>query len=917
MLQSKELIEYFERLSLPATGRQTILGIRDADPSRATESTTVSASSRYPSKKMRVTLQAESRTVELMALIYWDHDCETLEIYDQPPNVKLRFEDAKGVVGSHRATTDYFLLQNSFAGWVECKTEQELEKHVAEGGKKYLRDATGRWRCPAGEEYAAALGLGFRVWTPAEVPELFMVNLLYLKDFWPDGTPPAADALRLELVSRLATEKRMRLKDLLDGYGTDAKRVADIYRLITHNIIYFDMNRHRIAKPEMAQVFSDQATADAWFALQEPTGHRVYDTGFSGPVTFAPGETILLDETECKVLAVGNDKVTLKAADNTTRTLDLKVALEQAKLGLIKLVCDGLNEASRRVDDVMQRASNQDFDDALRRAKWLEYEDAIARGDQSAVKPLGKPPSLRTLKFWRAQAKAALLQHNNEFAGLLTYRCKRGNRVPRIDIQTLSLMRERLSLWKNDPDNHSLKYHWGKLLIACEEKGLVAPSYKTFTQARKLHDGYTVKKNHHGEKAAYDLKPYLTIDRYTPRHGERPWEVGHIDHTTFDVQIRTDARGGKTRKAYLTVLLDAHTRYVLAWVLSLIPPGYISCMNVVRECVRRHNRVPDRIVSDGGAEFHSAYYETLLGRLKVAKTNRQKGQPRAGCLIERWFGVANTEFAHLLKGSNTPLQNPRQLSKTHDPRLHTEWDLVSLNDALSKYIENTYHNKPHDMLGASPKQAFEDGNLRAGSRDVRYIPFDQSFYLLTLPSTRKGTARVIRGHGIKLNHIYYTGPSLRQASMAGKDLEVRYDPLDVSLAYVYADGRWCRLDSEYAAEFKHHSVKEVQILSEEILRRAKDSGERQKINARLLAEALLSPDKESASYRQRMADEESRQGLEAAVAASAPWYQRIVDPDPPQAGAGKLPKQRKTKPRKDPMADMLKGVKFGQLEVWS
>jgi putative transposase len=909
MLEPNALKEYLERLNIPVEGQRAVLGIREAPPSRLTESTTVSASSRYPSKKMRVTLQAESRTVELMALMYWDHDEKTLEIYDQPPSIKPRYPDANGILRANRTTPDYFLLQEDFAGWVECKTEQELKKHAADGRAKYLRDANGAWRCPAGEEYAATLGLGFKVWTPAAVPELFMVNLQFLADYWPDGTPVASDALQLELVSRLAVEKKIRLKEMLDECGTDARRIGEIYRLITHNIIYVDLNRHRVSRPDMTQVFLDKVTAEAWFELTKTA--EVKDaaaTGFSGPVTFASGETLMIEGEELTVVTVGYDKVTLRGAANTTRTLDLAVAQQQAKLGLIKLVCDGLNEASRLVDEITQRASTQDLDDARQRLKWLEYVDALNRGDASAVRPTGNHPKPRTLQLWRAQAKEALKLHNNEFAGLVTYRCERGNRTPRIDGRTVQLMREQLDTWAHDQDNHSLKYYWGKLLTACEAESLLAPSYKTFTQARKSFDPHEVKKKQKGEKAAYDLKPYLSIDRFTPRHGERPWEVGHIDHTTFDVQLKTNAPGSKTRKAFLTVLLDAHTRYVLAWVLSYISPGYISCMNVIRECVRRHNRVPDRIVSDGGAEFYSVYYETLLARLKCTKTNRQKGQPRAGSLIERWFGVTNKAFAHLLKGGNEPLRDPRDMSKTHDPRLRTEWDLMSLSEALSSYIESKYHEKPLEKLDASPKDAFEQGNLSAGSRDVRFVAFDQSFHLLTLPSTRKGTAKVVRGHGIKVNGIYYSSDTIRQARMAGKDLEVRYDPMDVSVAFVYVDGRWCELRSEYTAEFKHHSLKEIEILSQEIMARFKDSSERQTISARLLAETLLKPDTESASYRQRIQDEESRQALEAAGSSGVSWFQRKVDPSAPSAGKAPKSKRGPVKPRKDAMRDMLKDL---------
>ncbi len=191
---------------------------------------------------------------------------------------------------------------------------------------------------------------------------------------------------------------------------------------------------------------------------------------------------------------------------------------------------------------------------------------------------------------------------------------------------------------------------------------------------------------------------------------------------------------------------------------------------------------------------------------------------------------------------------------------------------------------------------------------VRFVAFDQSFHLLTLPSTRKGTAKVVRGHGIKVNGIYYSGDTIRQAKMAGKDLDVRYDPMDVSVAYVYADGRWCELQSEYAAEFKHHSLKEIEILSQEIYARFKDSGDRQKINARLLAETLLKPDTESASYRQRIQDQESRQALEGAVAFEIPSFQRAVNPSIRSSAPAQMSKRGPVKPRKDVMRDMLKDL---------
>src|ERR1035438_1026280 len=43
---------------------------------------------------------------------------------------------------------------------------------------------------------------------------------------------------------------------------------------------------------------------------------------------------------------------------------------------------------------------------------------------------------------------------------------------------------------------------------------------------------------------------------------------------------------------------------------------------------------------------------------------------------------------------------------------------------------------------------------RTGSRSHRNIPYDRDFIILTLPSTRKGTATITAGRGMKINHVY-------------------------------------------------------------------------------------------------------------------------------------------------------------------
>ena len=79
---------------------------------------------------------------------------------------------------------------------------------------------------------------------------------------------------------------------------------------------------------------------------------------------------------------------------------------------------------------------------------------------------------------------------------------------------------------------------WAVLKRACDEGGVVAPSYATFCKAvgRRPKFDQTLKRQ--GHRAAYVHEPFCwELSMTTPRHGDRPYEIGHIDHTELDVEI--------------------------------------------------------------------------------------------------------------------------------------------------------------------------------------------------------------------------------------------------------------------------------------------------------------------------------------------------------------------------------------------
>src|SRR6266704_2480913 len=117
MLAAHELGRLCERLGLSAEARAVIETIRSTPPSRRVRSAAGNVSVRYPSRKMGVTIQAESHRVELAG--QYEYDPQVLEFYDQPPAIKLKYQTGSGRQAGVWHTPDYFVLRADRVGWEE------------------------------------------------------------------------------------------------------------------------------------------------------------------------------------------------------------------------------------------------------------------------------------------------------------------------------------------------------------------------------------------------------------------------------------------------------------------------------------------------------------------------------------------------------------------------------------------------------------------------------------------------------------------------------------------------------------------------------------------------------------------------------------------------------------------------------
>src|SRR5450432_2308400 len=185
MLNETELLVWFRRLAITERAQAAIRQVRSSDPARRVGGGRRNVTGRYPSKKMGATIQFESHRVELPVIYELEHDADVLEYYDQPPSIKLDYESANGKRLGVLHTADYFVLRNEGAGWIECKTDEELTRLSEQNPNRYrLQD---RWRCPPGEAYATQLGLKYLVRASSEIDWTFQANIQFLEDYLRDG----------------------------------------------------------------------------------------------------------------------------------------------------------------------------------------------------------------------------------------------------------------------------------------------------------------------------------------------------------------------------------------------------------------------------------------------------------------------------------------------------------------------------------------------------------------------------------------------------------------------------------------------------------------------------------------------------------------------------------------------------------
>lgn len=434
----------------------------------------------------------------------------------------------------------------------------------------------------------------------------------FLEDYFADGAVPSSGAVEI-VRSHVATAPGITLDNLLWTVSRCCS-CDDVYWLIARDQLFVDLRAARLSKPSTVVVFSDAAEAVVAHQPRLPSAMPVSAPGFM----MAPGTLVTWDSKPWRIVNVGATVVSLLADGQSLSELPAGVFQELARAG--RIVGPSMTPLPGPNREALERISKASEAELRRANQRYEY---VCRFLHGRFQPEELSVPARTLRRWVSAYRQAERVLGSGFLGLLSNIAQRGNTTSKLPEASKTLMTEFIEKDYETLKQKTKRASWLALRLGCEERGLIPPSYKTFSLAIRRRPGYEQTLKRQGHRAAYEQEPfYWELDLKTPRHGDRPFEIGHIDHTELDVELVCSMTGQNFRRPWLSILTDACSRRFLAFFLTFDAPSYRSCMMVLRQCVFRHGRLPQIVVVDGGREFGSTYFETLLARYECIKKTR-------------------------------------------------------------------------------------------------------------------------------------------------------------------------------------------------------------------------------------------------------------------------------------------------------
>jgi putative transposase len=305
------------------------------------------------------------------------------------------------------------------------------------------------------------------------------------------------------------------------------------------------------------------------------------------------------------------------------------------------------------------------------------------------------------------------------------------------------------------------------------------------------------------------------------RGGGRPLTAGHvmqsviIDHTRLDLFVVDDEREMVLGRPWLTVAVDVRTRAVVAHVLTFVEPSIATVGETLRRMampkrpptdlgrkwpvLRRLRGRPDRIIVDNAVEFRSRMLEAAARGLGFSVRYCPVKKPRYRAIVERAIGTLNKIICAEMPGRALPPADVRRLEYDGEGLAVVIMDEL---EAVTNWGIAEYNISPHaGIQNRAPAEYFQSEAARTGVmnfRDLRRFRIETMDVSDPVQLDAAGiTQWHLRWHDHArvpdlLNDLTQAEPKRKRREDATATVTFRYDPLDISVIFV-----WNRVSQEY------------------------------------------------------------------------------------------------------------------------
>lgn len=378
-------------------------------------------------------------------------------------------------------------------------------------------------------------------------------------------------------------------------------------------------------------------------------------------------------------------------------------------------------------------------------------------------------PHFSTVLRWRKR----FIETGEDFHALTDLSHKKGNRTARFPPPLIEAVLAAIDTKYMRPERGTIQdvLDEATIIVRRENRLLAAAAalpMPTRRLVKRLINEIPAYDRHlarHGRDSANNAFRAVTGFRTT----KAPLERAEIDHTPLDMFVVDDETGMPLGRPYLTTCIDTHSRCVLGIAIGFEPPSYLTVSQCIRHTVMPKDDIrtqfpsvrntwaahgiPDEILVDNGAEFHS---ESLEAACLEMGTELHYAPRKCGAFkgkIERFQKTLNDALAHGSPG--TTFSNIFE-KEDYDPASQAVIGLGRFKEILHIWIVDVYHQKPHRAIGSAPAAVWQSS---ISPEDIR-VPADPSVLEALLGRIEKG--RRLTHKGIELDGLFYNSPALTE-----------------------------------------------------------------------------------------------------------------------------------------------------------